>query len=191
MSDNSPFYVYTYNCDAIFAGFTAWSSQREPHQVFKLLETLYAEFDTLASQRGVFKVETVGDCYVAVCGLPSPNKKHSVVMARFAYDCYIKTTIVLRHLEVELGPDTAILGIRIGLNSGPVTAGVLRGERARFQLFGDVSSCKIYGMVRLRVFVSADLCGPIFSPLLVVYFILVTLLDCQHNSSNRVYRGEE
>lgn len=47
--------------------------------------------------------------------------------------------IVLQQLEVELGPDTAFLGIRIGLHSGPVTAGVLRGERARFQLFGDVS----------------------------------------------------
>lgn len=46
---------------------------------------------------------------------------------------------VLHELEVELGPDTAMLGIRVGLHSGPVTAGVLRGERARFQLFGDVS----------------------------------------------------
>ncbi len=62
-------------------------------------------------------------------------------MARFAHDCYTKTAVLLRQLEVELGPDTASLGIRIGLNSGPVTAGVLRGERARFQLFGDVSSC--------------------------------------------------
>jgi len=40
-------------------------------------------------------------------------------------------------LEKSLGPDTAELSMRIGLHSGPVTAGVLRGERARFQLFGD------------------------------------------------------
>lgn len=45
--------------------------------------------------------------------------------------------ILTQQLEVELGPDTADLSIRIGLHSGPVTAGVLRGERARFQLFGD------------------------------------------------------
>ena len=45
--------------------------------------------------------------------------------------------ILVRQLEVTLGPDTAELGLRFGLHSGPVTAGVLRGERARFQLFGD------------------------------------------------------
>ena len=39
--------------------------------------------------------------------------------------------------SVELGPDTGDLGIRVGIHSGPVTAGVLRGEKSRFQLFGD------------------------------------------------------
>lgn len=49
-------------------GFTAWSSVREPSQVFTLLETIYAAFDRVAQRRRVFKVETVGDCYVAVAG---------------------------------------------------------------------------------------------------------------------------
>jgi class 3 adenylate cyclase len=51
-------------------GFTAWSSVREPTQVFQLLETIYHAFDEVARRRRVFKVETVGDCYVAVVGLP-------------------------------------------------------------------------------------------------------------------------
>jgi class 3 adenylate cyclase len=46
------------------------NSVREPTQVFKLLETLYQSFDTIAKKRKVFKVETIGDCYVAVTGLP-------------------------------------------------------------------------------------------------------------------------
>jgi class 3 adenylate cyclase len=46
-------------CD--IAGFTAWSSVREPAQVFTLLETLFGAFDRLAQRRGVFKVETIGD----------------------------------------------------------------------------------------------------------------------------------
>ena len=46
------------------SGFTAWSSAREPSQVFVLLETIYAEFDRIAKRRRVFKVEVVGDCYV-------------------------------------------------------------------------------------------------------------------------------
>lgn len=44
---------------------------------------------------------------------------------------------IVKQLEVTLGPDTADLCMRIGLHSGPVTAGVLRGDKARFQLFGD------------------------------------------------------
>ena len=58
-------------------------------------------------------------------------------MARFARDCLYKMQCMSKQLEVALGPDTADLEIRIGLHSGPVTAGVLRGERSRFQLFGD------------------------------------------------------
>jgi class 3 adenylate cyclase len=46
-------------------------------------------------------------------------------------------TALTRKLETALGPDTADLALRLGIHSGPVTAGVLRGERARFQLFGD------------------------------------------------------
>lgn len=119
------------------SGFTAWSSVREPAQVFVLLETIYQSFDKIAKQRKVFKVETVGDCYVAVCGLPEPRKDHAVVMALFARDCMKKMKELVRELEVTLGPDTADLANRFGLHSGPCTAGVLRGERARFQLFGD------------------------------------------------------
>ena len=58
-------------------------------------------------------------------------------MARFARDCLEAMSENLHELEKELGPDTTDLGMRIGLHSGPVTAGVLRGDRARFQLFGD------------------------------------------------------
>ena len=122
---------------ADLAGFTAWSSTREPSQVFVLLETVYGAFDEIASRRHVYKVETVGDCYVAVCGLPNPRKDHAIVMARFARECIQQMGRVTRQLEIELGPDTADLGIRVGLHSGAVTAGVLRGERSRFQLFGD------------------------------------------------------
>ena len=60
-------------------------------------------------------------------------------MARFARACRTTFVQLAKQLEEVLGPDTAELGIRIGLHSGPITAGVLRGQRARYQLFGDVS----------------------------------------------------
>jgi class 3 adenylate cyclase len=125
---------------ADIAGFTAWSSTREPSQVFRLLETVYSEFDSIAKRRRVYKVEVVGDCYVAVAGLPDPRPDHAVVMAKFASDCLKKMDEVTQHLERELGPDTCDLLLRIGLHSGPVVAGVLRGDKSRFQLFGDTVS---------------------------------------------------
>jgi hypothetical protein len=93
---------------ADIAGFTAWSSARQPCQVFQLLETLYAAFDGIAKKRGVFKVETIGDSYVAVVGLPTPRKQHAVVMARFAKDCRDKMNQLTRQLEITLGPVSTV-----------------------------------------------------------------------------------
>lgn len=179
---------------ADIAGFTAWSSSREPAQVFTLLETLYGAFDKIAKRRRVFKVETIGDCYVAVCGLPDPRKEHAVVMSRFSRDVFHKFNELTRRLEMTLGPDTADLAIRVGLHSGPVTAGkylvhsmfsrnwdteksnqhslafffvgVLRGDRARFQLY--VWSCSNY-----------------------IHHIIDSLLISAHSLSHRLATGLE
>lgn len=58
-------------------------------------------------------------------------------MARFASSCLERIKEVTLELEKTLGPDTTNISLRVGLHSGPVTAGVLRGEKSRFQLFGD------------------------------------------------------
>jgi class 3 adenylate cyclase len=77
-----------------------------------------------------------------VTGLPEPQEDHAVIMAKFARDCLLKMKEVTQALEFRLGPDTTDLSMRVGLNSGQVTAGVLRGDRARFQLFGDTGMSK-------------------------------------------------
>lgn len=122
---------------ADLAGFTEWSSNRSPSDVFDLLESLYGAFDAIAVKRRVFKVETIGDCYLAACGLPEPNDNHAVVMAKFSRDCMVKMNEITRRVSCRLGADTCNLQFRVGLHSGSVTAGILRGQKARFQLFGD------------------------------------------------------
>lgn len=119
------------------SGFTKWSSTREPPQVFELLENIFRTWDKLAYRHGVFKIETVGDCYVAVAGLPDKREDHVVAIAKFARDVVAEMGAQLRKLEMSLGPDTTHLSVRIGIHSGKVTAGLLRGDKSRYQLFGD------------------------------------------------------
>lgn len=118
-------------------GFSGWASEREPAQVFTLLQTMVFRFDKVARSRGVFKVETTGDCYVACCGIPDAQADHAVQAAKFAQKCIIRFNDITKLLEKSLGPATAELQIRVGLASGPVTAGVLDGERSKFHLYGD------------------------------------------------------
>jgi class 3 adenylate cyclase len=122
---------------ADLAGFTAWSSGRPADHVFLLLESLYREFDRLALELGIFKVETIGDCYMAVCGVPDPREDHALAMAKFAMGMQLEMIKVQKHLVLRLGDNVMDLKLRCGFHSGPVTAGVVRGQRARFQLFGD------------------------------------------------------
>eukprot|EP00934_Nitzschia_sp_Nitz4_P002380 Nitzschia sp. Nitz4//scaffold18_size181773//137130//138176//NITZ4_001934-RA/size181773-protein2genome-gene-0.142-mRNA-1//-1//CDS//3329540068//2375//frame0 len=139
-SDSKPIAELFPSASVMFAdivGFTAWASEREPSQVFELLEQIYSSFDHIAKRKKVFKVETIGDCYMAAAGLPERRADHAIIMARFARDCLRKMLHVVRKLEANLGPSTGELSMRVGIHSGPVTAGVLRGEKARFQLFGD------------------------------------------------------
>lgn len=93
--------------------------------------------DKAAKKLGVFKVETVGDCYVAATGIPEPQDNHAEIMVRFARSTLIRINTLTKSLEAQLGPGTSDLAMRFGIHSGPVTAGVLRGQKSRFQLFGD------------------------------------------------------
>jgi class 3 adenylate cyclase len=77
------------------------------------------------------------DCLTDLLTDTEPRKDHATVMARFARDCLNSINDLTKRLEISLGPDTGDLSMRIGLHSGPVTAGVLRGDKSRFQLFGD------------------------------------------------------
>ena len=120
---------------ADISSFTYWSSQHSPIEVFTLLESLFCEFDRIADEMGVYKLSTVGDCYIAAAGVPYPREDHAIVLTQFAECCGQRANDLFVRLRHKL--DTDGLGIRIGIHSGPVTAGVLRGDKTRFDFFGD------------------------------------------------------
>jgi class 3 adenylate cyclase len=74
---------------------------------------------------------------MAATGLPTPRFDHAIVLTRFAIQCREQTRSMFTELGDSLGPETGDLRLRFGLHSGSVTGGVLRGDKSRFQLFGD------------------------------------------------------
>ena len=147
----SPIYDVHAEATVFFAdlqGFTHWSHQRPPQEVFLLLESLWAACDQLADKHGVQKVETVGDCYVAVAGTGTDadqhqqqhQQQHASRMAAFALEVASRSAQVLSQLEAGSSPPltgASQLQLRVGLHTGPLVTGVLRGAKRRYQLFGD------------------------------------------------------
>lgn len=115
---------------ADLVGFTALSATMSATEVVDMLNGLFSRFDQVASELGIEKIKTIGDCYMAVCGLPTRRSDHAEAMARMA----------LRILEEtkKYGREKGLpLQLRIGLNSGPVVAGVIGVSKFIYDLWGD------------------------------------------------------
>jgi adenylate cyclase len=110
--------------------FTPLSDQLQPAEVVGLLDHLFTHFDLLADRYGVEKIKTIGDCYMVAAGVPTPRTDHAGVMALMALDMReaMRSEDGVGHLGLEL---------RIGINSGPVVAGVIGRKRFLYDLWGD------------------------------------------------------
>ncbi|XP_076462188.1 atrial natriuretic peptide receptor 1-like [Babylonia areolata] len=126
-----------FDCVTIYfsdiVGFTTISSLSTPIQVVDLLNDLYSAFDETLVAFDVYKVETIGDAYMVVSGLPHRNgNKHAQQIARMSLALRnVISVFKIRHRPGEK------LQLRIGLNSGPVCAGVVGVKMPRYCLFGD------------------------------------------------------
>jgi class 3 adenylate cyclase len=110
--------------------FTRRSHRIAPEQVVATLNGLFTAFDQLAQQRGLEKIKTVGDAYMVAGGLPDPRPDHAEAVAEMALAMRDEVT---RHPD----PGGQPLAVRIGIDTGPVVAGVIGTTKFSYDLWGD------------------------------------------------------
>jgi guanylate cyclase len=110
--------------------FTPHSEHLSPAEVVGVLDHLFSYFDALAERYGLEKIKTIGDCYMVAAGVPNPRPDHASALALMALD--MVDAMRSGRAMGELGLD-----LRIGINSGPVVAGVIGRKRFLYDLWGD------------------------------------------------------
>jgi adenylate cyclase len=110
--------------------FTPLAERLPATEVVGVLDHLFSHFDGLAERHGLEKIKTIGDCYMVAAGVPSPRPDHARAVALMALDMQaaMRSVDEVGHLGLEL---------RVGINSGPVVAGVIGRKRFLYDLWGD------------------------------------------------------
>jgi len=113
---------------ADIAGFTPAVERLPPERVVTLLDEIFSTFDELVERHGLEKIKTIGDGYLAAAGVPTPRRDHAEAAARLA----------LAMMRALAGlPGASGLSLRIGIDSGPVVAGVIGRSKFGYDLWGD------------------------------------------------------
>jgi class 3 adenylate cyclase len=115
---------------ADLVNFTDFSGGMSPQPLVSLLDDLFTQFDELARSHHVEKIKTIGDCYMAVCGVPEQCADHAVALA----DMALEMVGLVKQFNHSRG---TALQLRIGLNTGPVVAGVIGRTKFIYDLWGD------------------------------------------------------
>jgi PAS domain S-box-containing protein len=110
--------------------FTPMSARQSPTEVVKLLNLIFSRFDELAAAYNLEKIKTIGDAYMVVGGLPEPRKDHAEAVADFALE-------IQQEISRFRSADGKTCSIRVGINTGPVVAGVIGVRKFIYDLWGD------------------------------------------------------
>ncbi|MBI2303861.1 MAG: response regulator [Chloroflexi bacterium] len=115
---------------ADLVGFTQWSALEPPAELIESLNRIFSAFDRLAEEHGLEKIKTIGDAYMAVAGLPMPRPDHVEAAAGMALDMLEAIAGVRRSTNKRFR-------LRVGMNTGPVVAGVIGTKKFIYDLWGD------------------------------------------------------
>ena len=118
---------------ADIVGFTAWSSNRKPEEVVRMLNEMFTRFDQMCVSHSVYKVHTIGDCYVAMGNAGSSGRdvgQECVNVLKFAHAMI--DTIRLVNDEYKMG-----ISMRIGVHTGDVVAGIMGKSIVRYDIYGN------------------------------------------------------
>jgi class 3 adenylate cyclase len=110
--------------------FTQLSARISPTELLKLLNEIFTAFDQLTEQNGLEKIKTIGDAYMVVGGIPMPRSDHAEAIAEMALDMQQEVAKFNAKHSTEIS-------IRIGINTGPVVAGVIGSKKFIYDLWGD------------------------------------------------------
>src|SRR5919202_1176766 len=115
---------------ADLVGFTEFSSKKTPEELVSILNIIFSEFDKLAQRYGLEKIKTIGDAYMVVGGLPIFRPDHARSIAQMALA--MQTAIANVNTQIDES-----FKLRIGINIGPVVAGVMGLNKFIYDLWGD------------------------------------------------------
>ena len=115
---------------ADLVGFTELASHAAPEKLVYWLNEIFSRFDLLAEKYGLEKIKTIGDAYMVVGGLPEPMENHAEAIALMALD-------MLEEVAQFADQHRQAFRIRIGINTGPVVAGVIGRKKFIYDLWGD------------------------------------------------------
>jgi adenylate cyclase len=110
--------------------FSSLAAKLEAAQLVEWLNSVFSACDQLANYYGLEKIKSIGDAYMAVAGVPTPRADHAVVTANMALR-------IQREVLSMTRPDGKPLRVRMGIHSGPVTAGVIGTLRFAYDLWGE------------------------------------------------------
>ncbi|MEQ8957293.1 MAG: adenylate/guanylate cyclase domain-containing protein, partial [Coleofasciculus sp. C2-GNP5-27] len=115
---------------ADLVNFTKFSTQTSPTELVELLNQIFSKFDRLVEEHGVEKIKTIGDAYMVAAGLPRRRLDHAQAIAQMA----LEMQRAIAEFNHETGEN---FRLRIGINSGPVVAGVIGIKKFSYDLWGD------------------------------------------------------